>query len=63
MVSIIACTMRSSYMDNIFDNYERQTVKNKEMIIILNRDDMDFRKWRRRARKYHNVKVHKVPSI
>lgn len=62
MVSIIACTMRSSYMDNIFDNYERQVFEKKEMIIVLNRDDMDVNEWRRKAKMYHNVYVYKVPG-
>lgn len=62
MVSIIACTMRPSCMDNVFANYERQTVQKKEMIIVLNRDDMSLAKWRRRAKKYKNVRVFKVPQ-
>jgi glycosyltransferase involved in cell wall biosynthesis len=32
------------------------------MIIVLNRDDMDINKWRRKARKYKNVSVYRVPQ-
>ncbi|WP_281282547.1 glycosyltransferase [Paenibacillus piri] len=62
MVSIIACTERPSFMNNVFANYERQSYKNKEMIIVLNRDDMDINKWRRKASQYKNVSVYQVPQ-
>ncbi|WP_132415786.1 glycosyltransferase [Paenibacillus albiflavus] len=62
MVSIIVCTERPSFMNNIFANYERQSYKNKEMIIVLNRDDMDIKKWRRKASQYKNVSVYRVPQ-
>lgn len=62
MACIIACTMRSSYMDNIFLNYERQDWKRKELIIILNRNSMDLKKWRERAKQFKNVRVYKLPQ-
>ncbi|GGF98737.1 glycosyltransferase [Paenibacillus abyssi] len=60
MVSIICCTMRNSFMENIFSNYERQSVKKKEMIIVLNRDNMDLKKWKRKAKEYKNIRVYQV---
>ncbi|UVI28625.1 glycosyltransferase [Paenibacillus spongiae] len=60
MVSIICCTMRNSYMKNIFQNYERQDYRKKEMIIVLNKDDMDIEAWRTEAKKYKNVSVYQV---
>lgn len=62
MVTIIACTIRSSFMDNVFANYDRQTWKNKEMIIVLNKDDMDIDAWTERANQYHEneVRVYKL---
>jgi Glycosyltransferases, probably involved in cell wall biogenesis len=62
MVSIITCTMRPNFMNRIFRNYERQLAKNKELIIILNRDSMDLAKWRKRAKNYRNVRVYQVPE-
>jgi glycosyltransferase involved in cell wall biosynthesis len=61
-VSIIACTMRPSYMVNIFSNYEQQKWKNKELIVILNKDDMDLLEWRERAKQFQNVRVYKLPE-
>lgn len=62
MASIIACTMRPECMDNIFSNYERQEWPNKEMIIILNNSKMSLKKWRKKAKKYENVRVYKLPE-
>jgi glycosyltransferase involved in cell wall biosynthesis len=62
MITIVTCTMRPEFMSQVFDNYERQDVKDKEMIIILNKDDMLLAKWRNRARKYENVRVYKRPE-
>lgn len=62
MVSIICCTMRTSYMKNIFQNYRRQDYKKKEMIVVLNKDDMDIEAWKNEAKKYKNVSVYQVPE-
>ena len=64
MVTIIACTMRNSYMNNVFSNFERQDWKDKEMIVVLNHDGMDVKEWRKRAAKYggNKVRVYKLPQ-
>ena len=62
MVSIICCTTRDQYIRNVFRNYKRQSYAKKEMIIVLNHDDMNIRMWKRKARKYRNVKIYKVPE-
>ncbi|MBD2868711.1 glycosyltransferase family 2 protein [Paenibacillus arenilitoris] len=64
MVTIIACTMRSSFVDNVFANYDRQVWKDKEMIIVLNKDDMSLDEWNQRASQYPNneVKVIQLPQ-
>lgn len=54
--------MRPTFMRSIFHNYERQQSVEKEMIIILNKDDMNVRRWRRKARRYNNVRVYQVPE-
>jgi hypothetical protein len=62
LVSIVACTERPSFMNNIFANYARQSYEHKELIIVLNRDNMDIRKWKRKARQYKNVSIYRVPE-
>lgn len=56
-VSIITCTNRPNYMDNVFENFETQTYEKKELIIILNNNKMNIKKWKEKAEKYNNVRV------
>ncbi|GAA0373688.1 glycosyltransferase [Paenibacillus motobuensis] len=61
-ISIITCTKRQQYIENAFGNYDAQTWKAKELIIILNNDGMNIEKYRRRARKRENVSVYQLPE-
>lgn len=56
-ISIVTCTMRTDYMKNIFGNYERQDYPKKELIIILNKNNMNIDEWKKEAKKYENVQV------
>ncbi|MBS4192716.1 glycosyltransferase family 2 protein [Bacillus sp. FJAT-49705] len=60
MVSIIACTIRDDMMDNVFNNYSRQLWPDKELIIILNNDNMKIKKWQKKAEQYENVSVYQL---
>lgn len=62
MVSVITCTNRDYSMTNVFQNFLHQTVdnKDKELIIILNNDEMDMKKWKREADKYKNISVYRI---
>lgn len=62
MITIVTCTMRPAYTKKILGNYSRQRWKNKELIVVLNKDSMSLRKWKRRARKYRRVRVYKLPQ-
>lgn len=62
-VSIITCTIRPRFMDNVFENYARQDWDEKELIIILNKDELDLQKWKEKAEKYNNVAVYQLPEI
>jgi cellulose synthase/poly-beta-1,6-N-acetylglucosamine synthase-like glycosyltransferase len=62
MVSVICCTMRQNFMENVFQNYENQVWIEKELIIILNKDDMDITKWEERARHSQGVTVYQLPE-
>lgn len=63
MVSIICCTIREQFMENVFQNYDRQTIEKKELIIILNDKEMDVDNWRARAAHYKGVSVYKLPDL
>ncbi|MDR6224602.1 glycosyltransferase [Desmospora profundinema] len=63
MVSIITCTVRQNFMDNVFRNYASQkNIYKKELIIILNSKKLNYRKWAQKAKKYPNVSVYMVPD-
>ncbi|MBD1381915.1 glycosyltransferase family 2 protein [Metabacillus arenae] len=62
MVSVVCSTIRQEMLENVFQNYERQVQKEKELIIILNRNSMDIRKWRKRAKKSKGVTVYQLPE-
>lgn len=62
MVSVITCTIRDGMMDNVFENYNRQNYKDKELIVILNKDNMDLEKWNTEAMKYEAVTIYQVPE-
>ncbi|MGD8189253.1 glycosyltransferase [Brevibacillus ginsengisoli] len=61
-VTIITCTNKPYYMDNIFDNYHKQLWDKKELIIILNRDDFDLNEWTIKASGYPDVSVFQLES-
>lgn len=56
-VSIVVTTNKLKYSDNIFDNYERLSYPNKELIIILNNNDMNMEEYKIKAEKYKDVRV------
>jgi cellulose synthase/poly-beta-1,6-N-acetylglucosamine synthase-like glycosyltransferase len=62
VVSIICCTMRQNFMENVFQNYDNQVWMEKELIIILNKDDMDITKWKERAKQSQGVSVYQLPE-
>ncbi|MEW4267094.1 glycosyltransferase [Priestia megaterium] len=62
MVSIVTCTNRNKQMNNVFHNYAHQKWEKKELIVVLNGDDMNVEKWKKRARQLPHVKVYQLPS-
>ena len=59
-VSIITCTNKLEYMDNILANYDRQEYEDKGLIIILNDDRLNLGEWREKARSHPNVTVYQI---
>ncbi|MEY8348452.1 hypothetical protein AALF16_09100 [Bacillus cereus] len=62
MVSLIVVTKREHFGKNVFNNYERQRYKEKELIIILNDDALDIDRWRRKEQEIENVRVFRLAS-
>ncbi|MBD3919101.1 glycosyltransferase [Paenibacillus sp. PR3] len=61
-VSIVTSTNRPHFFNRILENYNAQLYKTKQLIIILNKDNMNLSKYRKIAHKYKNVQVYQLPE-
>jgi glycosyltransferase involved in cell wall biosynthesis len=61
-VSIVTCTRKPYLIKNVFNNYLSQVWPKKELIIILNRDDMDINIWKKEAEQYENIFIYQLPE-
>jgi glycosyltransferase involved in cell wall biosynthesis len=61
-VSIITSTNRPHFFENVINNYKRQLYKNKELIIILNKESMRLADYRRKIRLFSNITIYKAPE-
>lgn len=59
-ISIVISTMREDSIKNVFENYKRQYFEPKEMIVVLNNNNMNLNTWRAEGKKYKNVKVFQI---
>lgn len=59
-ITVITSTIRPEFIENVFENYNRQTYEKKEFIIVLNKNSMDIKKWKMKAKEYKNVRVFQV---
>ena len=59
-ISVILCTNRTQFLQNIFSNYGRQLYKTKELIVILNNNELDLKRYKTVAGKYPNVSVYQL---
>jgi hypothetical protein len=62
MISVIISTKRNHLIENIMNNYLHQSLKEKELIIILNKDDIDIGVWRERCCAYPNISIYQLPE-
>lgn len=61
-VSIITCTKRQDYIMNVFKNYRRQRYPIKELIIVINNDNIQIDFYKDMAKQYKNVQVYQLPE-
>ena len=59
-VSVITCTNRINFIDNILSNYLNQDYKNKELIIIINNDDIDLSCYLDKINDYKDIFIYKL---
>ncbi len=58
--SVITVTNNELFIDNIFENYNRQILESKELIIILNKNSLNIDKYKSKAKTYSNVRVYRI---
>jgi glycosyltransferase involved in cell wall biosynthesis len=61
-VSIVNCTNKLQFVDNLFKNYSNQNWNNKELIIIVNRNAINLTPYRNRAKHMKNVSIYRLPA-
>lgn len=61
-VSIILSTKKPQFIDNLFANYKRQIWGKKEIILILNKDNLNLAKYKEKAKYFPNVSVYQLPE-
>ncbi len=59
-VSIISYTNSSQNLDGIFSNYDRQSYEKKELIIIINNDNVKLDEWENEKKEYKDIKILKL---
>lgn len=60
--SVISCTKRQKFLDNLFNNYYRQRYLTKELIIIINKDNINIDPYIKKLKKYKHVHVYQLPE-
>nr|WP_221401220.1 glycosyltransferase family A protein [Paenibacillus phyllosphaerae] len=61
-VSIVVCTNRPQFFDNLIANFRTQQYSRKELVIILNKDNMSLSHYRERTKDDGNIAVYQVPE-
>lgn len=61
-VSVITITNRLNYINNIINNFSRQNIENKELIIIINNDEINVADYNKFALRYKNIQIYKIPQ-
>ncbi|WP_156290532.1 glycosyltransferase [Oceanobacillus salinisoli] len=60
MITVITCTNRKGFLDNILGNYLSQRYLEKELIIIINKDGIDSKIYEKKISELENVTVYKL---
>lgn len=61
-VSIVTCTKRPDCLNNLLQNYSRQSYKNKELIVIVNHSSQGMSEYLKAAKRYRNIRVYSRPD-
>lgn len=59
-ISVICCTNRDNTKSSILNNYLAQTFPNKELIIILNNNQLSIESWKKYFAGYDDISIYKI---
>ncbi len=59
-VSVITCTNKKHTLNNIISNFNRQDYGKKELIIIINNDNIDLNSWLEEVKQNENIRIFKL---
>ena len=59
-VSIITPTNKPVFMHNIFENYRNQAYPNKELIVILNNNQLNYQEWVDYSKNFPDTRVYQL---
>lgn len=59
-ISIITCTNKLYSFDQILDNFNRQDFIEKELIIIINNNNINEISWKNKISKYNNIRIFRL---
>ncbi|MGP4082425.1 glycosyltransferase family 2 protein [Pseudalkalibacillus sp. R45] len=57
MISVITCTNKEHTLPFILENYKRQSWKDKELIIVLNKDSLRLEDWKLKVADDPKIKI------
>ncbi|MCR8744697.1 glycosyltransferase [Romboutsia lituseburensis] len=60
--SVISPTIRKNCIDNIIRNFINQDYSKKELIIVVNKDNINIEYIQEKIKKYINIRVYKLPE-
>lgn len=61
--SVITCTNREGFIENLFQNFESQICQEKELIIVINKDAIDISIYKEKSAQYGNVTIYKLNEL
>ncbi|EST11873.1 glycosyltransferase [Sporolactobacillus laevolacticus] len=57
VITVVTSTMRQEMSDHILKNFLRQDYHPKELIILLNKKELNAGQWKERTANYNNIRV------
>ncbi|MGE5558993.1 MAG: glycosyltransferase [Bacillota bacterium] len=60
LLSVITPTNKSIYLDNILENYANQSYLNKELILVLHNNGLQYGEWAAACSRLKNIRIYQL---